>query len=71
MPIAFVLARLMYGPRVALAIAALIALHPMFIDLSTTAESETVYRLIPIVRFTPREFIDAKSRTVEVEQVHL
>jgi 4-amino-4-deoxy-L-arabinose transferase-like glycosyltransferase len=42
-PITFVLARLMYGPRVALGMAALIALHPVFIDLSTTAEAETVY----------------------------
>ena len=42
-PIGFVLGRLMYGPRVALGIAALIGLHPAFIDLSATTESETVY----------------------------
>jgi 4-amino-4-deoxy-L-arabinose transferase-like glycosyltransferase len=42
-PIAFALARLMYGPRVALWIAVLTALHPALIDLSSTAESETVY----------------------------
>src|SRR5437867_2445664 len=42
-PIGFVLARLIYGPRVALGFAALIALHPAFIELSTITESETVY----------------------------
>jgi len=42
-PIAFVLTRFIYGARVALAIAALIALDPVLIELSSTALSETVY----------------------------
>jgi 4-amino-4-deoxy-L-arabinose transferase-like glycosyltransferase len=46
-PIAFALVRLMYGLRAALGIAALIAIHPVFIDLSSTAESETVY--LPLI----------------------
>jgi 4-amino-4-deoxy-L-arabinose transferase-like glycosyltransferase len=40
---AFALAQLMYGPRVALGTAALTALHPLLIDLSSTAYSEGVY----------------------------
>jgi hypothetical protein len=46
-PVAFALARLMYGVRVALGIAALIALHPVLLELSSTAESETVY--LPLI----------------------
>ena len=46
-PVAFALVRLMYGLRVALGIAALMAVHPVFIDLSSTAESETVY--LPLI----------------------
>ena len=42
-PIAFALARLVYGLRVALGVAALTALHPVFIDLSSTAYSESIY----------------------------
>jgi 4-amino-4-deoxy-L-arabinose transferase-like glycosyltransferase len=45
-PVAFTLARLMYGLRVAFGVAALTALHPVLIDLSSTAESESVYLLL-------------------------
>ena len=40
---AFALARLMYGSRVAFCAAVLTAIHPLLIDLSTTALSESVY----------------------------
>jgi len=42
-PTAFALARFVYGLRVALGVAALTALHPVFIDLSSTAYSESIY----------------------------
>jgi len=45
-PTAFALARLMYGLRVALGVAALTALHPVLIDLSSTAYSEGIYLLL-------------------------
>ena len=50
-PIAFVLARFIYGARVALAIAALIALDPVLIELSSTALSETVYLPLMLAGF--------------------
>jgi 4-amino-4-deoxy-L-arabinose transferase-like glycosyltransferase len=42
-PAAFMLGRVLYGPRVGLIFAALVALHPLLIDLSSTAYSEGVY----------------------------
>jgi 4-amino-4-deoxy-L-arabinose transferase-like glycosyltransferase len=45
-PIAFAIARYMYGLRVALGAAALTALHPVLIDLSSTAYSESIYLLL-------------------------
>jgi 4-amino-4-deoxy-L-arabinose transferase-like glycosyltransferase len=42
-PTAFALARFVYGLRVALGVAALTALHPVLIDLSSTAYSESIY----------------------------
>lgn len=47
-PAMFALARLMYGPRVALGVAALTAFHPVLIDLSSTAYSEGVYLLLMV-----------------------
>ena len=45
-PVVFALGRVMYGPRVALGAAALIALHPVLIDLSGSAYSESIYLLL-------------------------
>ena len=42
-PAAFGLGQVLYGPRVGLTFAALTALHPLLIDLSSTAYSESVY----------------------------
>lgn len=42
-PAAFMLGRVLYGPRVGLIFAALVALHPLLVDLSSTAYSEGVY----------------------------
>jgi 4-amino-4-deoxy-L-arabinose transferase-like glycosyltransferase len=50
-PVAFALARLVYGLRVALGVAALTALHPVLIDLSSTTESETVYLPLMLAGF--------------------
>ena len=48
-PAAFALARLVYGPRVALGMAALTALHPLLIDLSSAALSEGLYLLLMVM----------------------
>lgn len=48
-PAVFLLARLLYGPRVALGAAALTALHPLLIDLSGSAFSEGPYLLLMVI----------------------
>jgi 4-amino-4-deoxy-L-arabinose transferase-like glycosyltransferase len=48
-PAMFALARLVYGPRVALGAAALTALHPLLIDLSSVALSEGTYLLLMVM----------------------
>ncbi|HWT86699.1 MAG TPA: glycosyltransferase family 39 protein, partial [Myxococcales bacterium] len=48
-PAVFALARLLYGPRVALGAAALTALHPLLIDLSGSAFSEGTYLLLMVM----------------------
>lgn len=48
-PAAFALARFVYAPRVALGVAALTALHPLLIDLSTAALSEGLYLLLMVM----------------------
>jgi len=48
-PAVFTLARLMYSPRVALFAAALIAFHPLLIDLSSVALSEGTYLLLMVM----------------------
>jgi len=48
-PAMFALARLVYGPRVALGAAALTALHPFLIDLSGSAFSEGPYLLLMVM----------------------
>jgi len=46
-PVAFALGQLVYGARVGLIFAALIAVHPLLVELSSTGYSETVY--LPLV----------------------
>ncbi len=48
-PAVFALARLLYGPRVALGAAALTAFHPLLIDLSGSAFSEGTYLLLMVM----------------------
>jgi 4-amino-4-deoxy-L-arabinose transferase-like glycosyltransferase len=48
-PAVFAVARLLYGPRVALGAAALTALHPLLIDLSGSAFSEGPYLLLMVM----------------------
>ena len=48
-PTVFAVARFMYGLRVALGAAALTALHPVLIDLSSTAYAEGIYLVLILV----------------------
>ena len=47
-PAAFALTRLVYGVRVALGAAALVALHPLLVDLSSAVLSESVFLLLMV-----------------------